>query len=204
MERRTSRMLLRPMAGTDAGWLARLHGDRRVMRFIDDGKPVPRSVIVAQTLPAILREYAVLPDGLGYFAAIERSTGEPLGWVGLRPPDSTGLRPPDSTGLRPPDSTGLRPGVAGMAELGYRLFPRAWGKGYATEGARALVGSAFADLALEQVVGTTMTVNLASRRVLEKAGLSLVRIFLAVWPGYIEGAEHGDVVYAVTREHWQE
>ena len=188
MLRRTPRMLLRPMTGADLGWLARLHGDRRVMRFIDDGQPVPRAVVAARTLPGIVGEYAVLPDGLGYFAAIERTTGEPLGWVGLRPPDSTGLRP----------------GVAGTAELGYRLFPEAWGNGYATEGARALIGSAFTDLGLEQVVATTMTVNLASRRVLEKAGLSLVRTFLAVWPGYIEGAEHGDVVYATTRASYRE
>jgi len=189
MERRTARMLLRPMTSADLGWLARLHGDRRVMRFIEDGQPVPAAVVESQTLPAMLREYGGLPEGLGYFAAIERATGEPLGWFGLRPPDSVGLRPPD-------------PSTAGTstAELGYRLLPGAWGKGYATEGARALVRSAFADLGLEGVVATTMTVNTASRRVLEKAGLSLVRTFLAVWPGYIEGAEHGDVEYATQGE----
>jgi RimJ/RimL family protein N-acetyltransferase len=183
------------MTGADLGWLARLHGDRRVMRFIDDGQPVSAAVVASHTLPAMLREYTWLPGGLGYFAAIERTTGAPLGWVGLRPPDSTGLRPPDSTGLSP--------GAAGTAELGYRLLPEVWGMGYATEGARALVASAFTDLGLEQVVATTMTVNLASRRVLEKAGLSLVRTFLAAWPGYIEGAEHGDVVYAATRAAWR-
>lgn len=181
-------MLLRPMTGADLGWLARLHGDLRVMRFIDDGQPVPAAVVEAQVLPAMLREYDRLPDGLGYFAAIERATAEPLGWFGLRPPDSTGLRP----------------GEVGTAELGYRLFPEAWGKGYATEGARALIGSAFTDLDLEQVVATTMTVNLASKRMLEKAGLSLVRTFLAAWPAYIEGAEHGDLVYAVTRASCRE
>ena len=187
MERCTARLLLRPMTGADLGWLVRLHGDRRVMRFIDDGQPVLPSVVASQTLPAMLREYGRLPDGLGYLAAIERATGEPLGLFALRPPDSVGLRPPDNTALRPEHGT---------AELGYRLLPDAWGMGYATEGARALIRSASTDLGLERVVATTMTVNTASRRVLEKAGLSLVRTFLAAWPGYIEGAEHGDVVYA--------
>ncbi|MQS09322.1 GNAT family N-acetyltransferase, partial [Streptomyces alkaliphilus] len=107
-----------------------------------------------------------------------------LGWFSLRPAHSTGLRPGD----------GL--------ELGYRLRPAVWGRGYATEGARTLVDTAFTDLGAERVVATTMTVNTASRRVLEKAGLALVRTFLEEWPDPIEGAEHGDVEYALTREEW--
>ena len=189
----TGRMLLRRMTGADLDWLARLHGDRRVMRYIGDREPIPRAEIAARTLPAMLRDYEELPTGLGYFAAVELITGRPLGWVALRPPDSVGLCPPASTGLCPP---------AGVAELGYRLLPEAWGLGYATEGARALVRHAFTDLDLASVVATTMTLNLASRRVLDKAGLSLVRTFLAVWPSYIEGAEHGDVEYAVARSAW--
>jgi RimJ/RimL family protein N-acetyltransferase len=187
-------MALRHMTGADLDWLARLHGDRRVMRYIDDGEPVPRAEVAAQTLPAMLRGYDELPPGLGYFAAVDRASGQPIGWLGLRPPTSTGLRPQSSTG----------PGTAGgEAELGYRLLPEVWGLGYATEGARALIGHAFTELDLARVVATTMTLNLASRRVLEKAGLSLVRTFLAAWPGYIEGAEHGDVEYAVGRAAWR-
>jgi RimJ/RimL family protein N-acetyltransferase len=187
-------MALRHMTGADLDWLARLHGDRRVMRYIDDGEPVPRAEVAAQTLPAMLRGYDELPPGLGYFAAVDRASGQPIGWLGLRPPTSTGLRPQSSTG----------PGTAGgEAELGYRLLPEIWGLGYATEGARALIGHAFTELDLARVVATTMTLNLASRRVLEKAGLSLVRTFLAAWPGYIEGAEHGDVEYAVGRAAWR-
>lgn len=182
----TGRMLLRQMTGADLDWLVRLHGDRRVMRYIDDGKPVPRAVILEQTLPAILREYDELPDGLGSFAAVGRVTGKPLGWLGLRPPSSVGLCP-----------------GAGVAELGYRLLPEVWGMGYATEGAMALIRRGFTDLDLSRVVATTMTLNMASRRVLEKAGLSLVRTFLAAWPGYLEGAEHGDVEYALTRAAWR-
>jgi len=48
-----------------------------------------------------------------------------------------------------------------------------------------------------------MTVNIASRRVMEKAGLKFVRTFFLDWPDYIEGAEHGDVEYALCREEWQ-
>lgn len=186
------------MTSADLDWLARLHGDPLVMRYIDDGKPVPRAVVVRQTLPTILREYDELRDGLGYFAAVERATGRPLGWIGLRPPNSVGLRPPNSALL---GMTG-RDSAADAAELGYRLLPEAWGLGYATEGATALVRHGFTVLDLGLIAATTMTLNMASRRVLEKTGLSLVRTFLTAWPSYIEGAEHGDVVYGVARATW--
>jgi RimJ/RimL family protein N-acetyltransferase len=182
----TDRMVLRQLTAADLDWLVRLHGDRRVMRFIDEGEPVPRSVTAWQTLPAILREYAELPDGMGCYAATLRGSGQPLGWLALRPPFSIGLE------LQTP----------GTAELGYRLLPEAWGKGYAAEGARALLSRAFTELGLERVVATTMTLNVASRRVLERAGLTLLRTFLAQWPGYLDGAEHGDVVYAISRTSW--
>ena len=79
----TRRMVLRQMTGADLDWLARLHGDQRVMRYIDDGEPVPRAEVVMQTLPAMLRDYEDLPPGLGYFAAVGRASGEPLGWFSL-------------------------------------------------------------------------------------------------------------------------
>ena len=82
------------------------------------------------------------------------------------------------------------------------LLPEAWGLGYATEGATALVRHGFTVLDLGLIAATTMTLNMASRRVLEKTGLSLVRTFLTAWPSYIEGAEHGDVVYGVARATW--
>lgn len=48
-----------------------------------------------------------------------------------------------------------------------------------------------------------MTVNAASRRVLEKAGLEYVRTFFADWPDVIAGGEHGDVEYAADRDRWR-
>jgi RimJ/RimL family protein N-acetyltransferase len=77
-----------------------------------------------------------------------------------------------------------------------------WGRGYATEGARALILRAFgyadggSDIhGYESVAATTMTVNTASRRVMEKVGLRYARTFFADWPDAIAGSAQGDVVY---------
>jgi len=94
-------------------------------------------------------------------------------------------------------------GVPDEPELGYRLRKSAWGKGYGSEGSRALVGKAFTEMGARRVCAETMAVNTASRRVLDKAGLRLVRVFRQPWPDTIEGEEHGDVEYAVDPTEWE-
>jgi RimJ/RimL family protein N-acetyltransferase len=118
----------------------------------------------------------------GFWAAIERETGEFLGWFHLRPHPGTPADEP---------------------ELGYRLRASAWGRGYATEGSRALVRKGFEELGARRIYAETMTVHAASRRVMEKAGLRYVRTFHQPWPYRIPGDEEGDVEYALTREEWE-
>lgn len=78
------------------------------------------------------------------------------------------------------------------------------GGGYASEGARALIDLGFRQLGAERVVAQTMVINVASRRVLEKAGMRQVRTFFMEWPVPIEGSEHGDLEYAITRAEWKD
>lgn len=173
-------MELRRFTPADADALVRLYGDAEVLRHIDNGRPVPRTVVEHEILPAILREYDELPAGLGQFAVLAPDV---VGWVALKPAASIGLDPAD-------------------LELGYRLLPSHWGRGLATEAATTLVGKAFGELGVDRVVATTMAVNTASRRVLEKTGLRHVHTFHHDWPEPLPGAEHGDVVYAVTKAEW--
>ena len=79
-----------------------------------------------------------------------------------------------------------------------RLARAAWGRGLATEGARALIERGFAEMGLRRIFAETMAVNVASRRVLEKAGLTFVRTFHLAWDDPIPGAEHGEVEYEIT------
>ncbi len=175
----TERMVLRRF--TDVDVLCELHGDPAVMRFITGGRRTPRDTIRDDTLPRFLRAYERF-EGFGVWAAIERSNGEFLGWFEFYPREGRG-----------PEE----------AELGYRLRRSAWGKGYATEGSRALIRKGFTDLGVWRVVAETMAVNAASRRVMEKAGLTHVRTFHQEWPERIEGDEHGDVEYALTKAEWE-
>jgi RimJ/RimL family protein N-acetyltransferase len=98
---------------------------------------------------------------------------------------------------------GLRPSAGRDRELGYRLRRACWGRGLATEGARALVDLAFTHLDTSRVWAQTMTVNTASRRVMERCGLRYVRTFFDEWPEPIEGSDAGDVEYALTRAEWE-
>jgi RimJ/RimL family protein N-acetyltransferase len=177
----TDRLLLRRFTEGDVDNLVELDGDPLVMRFITGGRGTPREEIRDVVVPAFLRYYDRYP-GYGFWAVIEKATGNFLGWFHLRPQPEGG---------RPAEP-----------ELGYRLRRSAWGKGYATEGARALVRIAFEELAAERVFAETMAINTASRRVMEKAGLRLVRTFHADWPDKIDGDEFGDVEYALTRDEW--
>lgn len=178
----TERLILRRFAEADENDLFDLHNDPDVMRFLNGGKPTPRDLIRNQTLPRFL-DYDDRCEEFGCWAAIEKSTGAFVGWFGFRPPDRASPRD---------------------VELGYRLRTSAWGKGYATEGSRALIRKGFAELGVQRVFAQTMAVNLASRRVMEKSGLTLARTFFEEWPEYIEGAEHGDVEYALERADWEE
>jgi RimJ/RimL family protein N-acetyltransferase len=177
----TERMLLRRFTEADASSLAALYGDPRVMRFIAL-QPPSLAEVESKILPAYLREYRELADGLGSFAGIEKATGQMAGRFSLKPANSYGL--------------------AGGTELGYRLYPAFWGHGLATDGARALLGSAFGRLHLDRVVATTMADNVASWRVLEKCGMRRVGTFYYPDADLMPGAEHGDFVYERARSDW--
>ena len=175
----TDRLILRRFTLDDVDLLVELDSHRDVMRYLTGGRPTTREEIERERLPWILDGYE--RDGLGWWAAHERDTGDFIGWFALRPQED-----------KPADEL----------ELGYRLRPAAWGKGYATEGSHALVAKAFRELGASRVVAYTMTVNRRSRRVMEKVGMQLVRHYFEDWGDPIEGSEAGDVEYAIGKAEW--
>lgn len=176
----TERMVLRRFTWADVDPLVELDSDPAVMHFITGGLATPRSEIVDEVLPCWLGHYETYA-GYGFFAAQDLVTGEFLGWFHLRPGEGVG-----------PDEP----------ELGYRLRRSAWGRGLATEASRALVDAAFVEHDARRVYAETMVVHTASRRVMERTGLVLMRTFWQPWPYPIEGDEQGDVEYELRREDW--
>ncbi|MBA3506913.1 MAG: GNAT family N-acetyltransferase [Betaproteobacteria bacterium] len=142
----TLRLELREFVPADVDDLYRLDSDPRVVKYLG-GEPLSREEVEAN-LRRIRIGYRA-NYGLGIWRAARRDSGAFIGWFCLK---------------YMPKSTDV--------EVGYRLVPEAWGQGFATEGAQALVAYGFDDLGLYKIVGVTHRDNRASQRVLVKAGLN--------------------------------
>jgi RimJ/RimL family protein N-acetyltransferase len=187
----TERLILRRFTEDDVENLVELDSDPEVMRYLNGGIPTPRELVEQQILPRFLSYYERYSD-FGVWAAIEKSSGAFIGWFSLRSHDED----------RPDE-----------IDLGYRLRRSAWGQGYATEGAQALIRKGFTGLGVQRVTANTYEHNAASRRVMEKAGMTLVRRYRptldeltsetsnhlsadSVWDG-------DEVEYALTKSDWE-
>jgi len=187
----TERLILRRFTQDDVENLVELDSDPEVMRYLNGGIATPREVVEQQILQRFLSYYERY-DGFGVWAAIERSSGAFIGWFSFRPHDES----------RPDE-----------AEVGYRLRRSAWGRGYATEGAQALIRKGFTELGGQRVTANTYEHNSASRRVMEKVGMTLARRYRptldelttetsnhlsadSVWNG-------DEVEYTLTKAEWE-
>jgi len=142
----TLRLAMRDFTAEDSDDLLRLNSDPRVMRYIGDGEPIGAERHV-DIMRRVLRYPTLYPD-LGFWYTTRRDNGKFIGWFTLK-----------------------YCGKSADIETGYMLLPEAWGQGYATEGATAMVRYGLDDLGLDRVVGVTHPDNIASQSVLQKAGL---------------------------------
>ena len=110
--------------------------------------------------------------GYGQWALVEKAGGHLIGRAGLWNPEGW-------------------PGI----EVGWMVDADRWGQGYATEAGLAAVDVAFDRLQLDELVSVTLPSNTASRRVMEKVGLTDTGTTVPV-----RGREH--VLYRITREEW--
>lgn len=141
----TPRLALRRFRADDLEFLCRLNADAEVTRHTGGTKDRAQT---EQMLRVRIIDYYAANPGLGIWATVERASGR---CVGLH----------------------LLNHIQGEAliQVGYQLMPDAWGKGYATEMALAVVRYAFKVMALPRIVAITDLSNVASQRVLLKAGL---------------------------------
>ena len=177
----TERLRLRRFTADDVDLLVELDSDPEVMRYITYGLPTPREAYAEVYLPRWFAIYAAQPE-LGYFAAELRESGAFLGWFHLR-----------DDRIEPE-----------YLELGYRLRRAAWGAGFATEGARALVRHGFTRAGAGQISARTLARNVGSQRVMEKCGLRRTGSFVYE-ADVIAGRsaeERAAVKYVITRSEW--
>ena len=143
----TERLVLRDWRDDDAAPFAALNADPRVMEFF--AKRLTRTE--SDALMARMRRF-IGDHGYGLYAVEERSTRDFIGYVGICP-------------------VMFAAAFAPATEIGWRLARGAWGSGYATEGARAVLGHAFQQHGFSELVSFTAEWNMRSRRVMEKIGM---------------------------------
>ena len=141
----TERLALRRFTPADASWLATLYSDPEVTRHLGGVKERAGADELLNT--RILQYYDEHP-GLGIWMTVERATGMCLGFHLLNH-------------------------IRGESfiQIGFALAKPAWGTGFATEMAAAILGYGFLDLKLPRIAGIASLQNHASQRVLLKIGL---------------------------------
>lgn len=141
----TARCGLRRFTADDREWFRALYADPEVTRYLGGVKSAAQADELLQT--RILDYYDVHP-GLGIWMTIERATGRRLGFHLLNNIQGESI-----------------------IQVGYSLVRSAWGQGFATEGAAAVLRYGFVDLGLPRIAGMASLGNVASHHVLEKIGL---------------------------------
>jgi ribosomal-protein-alanine N-acetyltransferase len=143
----TPRTTLEPLKDDRLDAMHAMWTNEHVRRYLWDGIVIPRER-AAEVIAASVADFSAYRYGL--WAVVDNASGEVAGFCGLRSTEH------------------------GAPELLYGLWPRFWGKGLATEAARAVLHYAFA-LGHETVVAATDPPNDASARLLERIGMSFER-----------------------------
>lgn len=172
----TERLALRRMQPGDLDALAEVFAVREVWQF-----PYGRGLTHAETaefLDAQIRAWST--HGFGLWIALERD--RVLGFVGLSVPL-------------------FFPEILPAVEVGWRLHPDAWGRGYASEAARAALREGFETLGLDEICSLPQSINPASYRVCERLGMHLERE--VALPANERRGEVSARLYTLTRAQWK-
>lgn len=146
----TERLYFRELEETDAAGIFELDSDPEVHQFLGQ-HPIKNITEAQKTIEMITAQYK--RNGIGRWAIIEKASNEFVGWGGFKLITEETNR------------------HINYHDLGYRFIKRFWGKGYATESAKASVDYAFNQLNLPVIYAIADVGNAASQKVLEKCGL---------------------------------
>lgn len=142
---RTPRLIARRITSNDVEALLAVYGDADAMRWVGDGRPITRDECI-QWVEVTKANYA--RRGYGMVALAESMTDALVGFIGL-----------------------VHPGNQAEAEVKYALLRSCWGRGLATEAVIGILDYGRREHRLSRVIATTAPDNVASHRVLVKAGM---------------------------------
>ncbi len=157
----TERLILRELQVGDLHDWFEMDSNPEVHKYLGN-QPVKNIEHIENAFLSIQQQYA--ENGIGRWAVIEKSSGNFVGWSGIK---------------------FMRQTVNGKIdfhEVGYRFLQKHWGKGYATESAKAAVRYGFEEMKLKEIYGITNVTNINSRKVLEKCELKFIETF--VWEDF--------------------
>lgn len=143
----TERLILRTWKATDAQAFFQINQDPQVIKYLRD----PLSMEEVHDFMHAKNEHQN-KYGYSLWAVQLKRTGELIGFIGLNYTDWPAHFTP-------------------AVEIAWRIASEYWGKGYATEGAKACLEYGFNILRLAEIVSFTVPANLASIRVMEKIGM---------------------------------
>ncbi|MGX5802389.1 GNAT family N-acetyltransferase [Bradyrhizobium sp. Arg314] len=179
---RTERLILRNWEERDCTLFHRINSDEQVMEFF----PFRRDRTAADAKMDEVRAW-IEDDGYGFAAAEIAATGECIGFVGLSGTEDIDVL------------------VPGTIEIGWRLAPEFWGKGYVTEAAEAWLDYGFEVLGVDEIVSFAVAENHRSTAVMKRLGMQVDPSAEFDHPAVPDSHQHlkRHVLYRLLREDWQ-
>lgn len=175
----SSRLGFRNWTEADLDRFSELNANPKVMEFFPATLDRLESAALMDRLQNQFAE-----RGYTYFATEVKKTGKCIGFIGLSYQDYPAAFTP-------------------AVDIGWRLIPEAWGKGYASEGGRSCLDYAFGRLSLDRIVSVCPRWNINSERVMQRIGMQRHSSFKHP---KLSGSPHLEecVWYEITRPQWQD
>jgi RimJ/RimL family protein N-acetyltransferase len=153
---KTERFFLRELIEEDVDGFYELDSDPEVHRYLGNS-PVSDKQKLADVIKYVQQQY--IENGIGRWAVVDKHSNEFIGWCGLKLVKDTINN------------------QSHYYDLGYRLIRKHWGKGIATETAKASIEYGFNVMKLKEIIGAIHCDNVASNNVVKKLGFELIETF---------------------------